>query len=87
MPGGGGAIVPLPRHIDRLKTAGLWFRDRPLFPDSTGATWGKSSAILLFLVVRVYRPRRWTTLAHQSSSSADIWPEWRGPLLAGSHGH
>ena len=21
------------RHIERLKTAGIWFRDRPLFPD------------------------------------------------------
>ena len=46
------AVAPLcpyhaaARHIDRLKTAGLWFRDRPLFPDSTGATWEKSSAIL-----------------------------------------
>ena len=36
------------RHIERLKAAGVWFRDRPLFPDSTGATWEKSSAILLF---------------------------------------
>ena len=46
------AVAPLcpyhaaARHIDRVKTAGLWFRDRPLFPDSTGATWEKSSAIL-----------------------------------------
>ena len=36
------------RHIERLKAAGVWFRDRPLFPDSSGATWEKSSAILLF---------------------------------------
>ncbi|CAE7511741.1 unnamed protein product, partial [Symbiodinium sp. KB8] len=36
------------RHIERLKAAGVWFRDLPLFPDGTGATWEKSSAILLF---------------------------------------
>ena len=36
------------RHMERLKAAGVWFRDRPLFPDSSGETWEKSSAILLF---------------------------------------
>ena len=36
------------RHVERLKAAGVWFRDGPLFPDSSGATWEKSSAILLF---------------------------------------
>ena len=27
------------RHIARLKAAGAWYRDRPLFPDCTGDTW------------------------------------------------
>ena len=52
------------RHMDRLKTAGLWFRDRPLFPDSTGDTWEKSSAILLFRRVLVAAGIQTTSVDH-----------------------
>ena len=52
------------RHTDRLKAAGLWFRDRPLFPDSTGDTWEKSSAILLFRRVLVAAGIQTTSIDH-----------------------
>ncbi|CAE7887288.1 unnamed protein product [Symbiodinium necroappetens] len=52
------------RHTDRLKAAGLWFRDRPLFPDSSGATWEKSSAILLFRRVLVAAGIQTTSVDH-----------------------
>ena len=52
------------RHTDRLKAAGLWFRDRPLFPDSAGDTWEKSSAILLFRRVLVAAGIQTTSVDH-----------------------
>ena len=52
------------RHIERLKAAGVWFRDRPLFPDSTGATWEKSSAILLFRRVLMVAGIQTTAVDH-----------------------